>query len=143
VVRMALLLVIEPIFVVNLHKAGASLDFLGFTFRFDRHRRGGGRYLNIVPSTQAMNRVRRRLREMTQRRVQQPLAEVIGKLNRYLRGWRNYFSFGYPRLACKKVNWYVQTRLRCFMRTRSRRRGRQLEGPSRYQALRSQGLIYL
>jgi len=129
--------------IVNLHKAGASLDFLGFTFRFDRHRRGGGRYLNIVPSAHAMNRVRQRLREMTQRRVQQQLAEVIGKLNRYLLGWRNYFSFGYPRMAFKKVNWYVQTRLRCFLRTRSQRRCRQLEGPSRYQALRSQGLIYL
>ena len=129
--------------IVNLRKAGASLDFLGFTFRFDRHRRGGGRYLNIVPSAHAMNRVRQRLREMTQRRVQQQLAEVIGKLNRYLLGWRNYFSFGYPRMAFKKVNWYVQTRLRCFLRTRSQRRYRQLEGPSRYQALRSQGLIYL
>ena len=52
--------------IANLRKAGASLDFLGFTFRLDRHRRGGGRYLNIVPSANAMNRVRHRLREMTQ-----------------------------------------------------------------------------
>src|SRR5262249_31887376 len=37
--------------VVDLKQAGASLDFLGYTFRYDRDRHGRSwRYLNIAPS---------------------------------------------------------------------------------------------
>jgi len=60
-----------------------------------------------------------------------------------LSGKSRYFGFGYPSGAFQKVNWFLQIRFRRLLRTRSQRRGRQLEGPSRYQALRSQGLIYL
>ncbi|MGQ9687674.1 MAG: hypothetical protein ACUVXF_02635 [Desulfobaccales bacterium] len=58
-------------------------------------------------------------------------------------GWRNSFRFGYPGLAFRKINWFVQRRLRRFLVTRSRRRGRHLPGPSLYQGLRAKGLIYL
>ena len=58
--------------IVDLRKEGERLDFLGFTFRFDRNQLGSGRYLNIVPSAKSMNRVRERLRLMTQRQVQLP-----------------------------------------------------------------------
>jgi len=80
---------------------------------------------------------------MTQSWVKPPLGELIGRLNRFLRGWRNYFSFGYPGTAFRQVNWYVQRRLRRFLVTRSQRRGQHLPGPSLYQALRPKGLIYL
>ena len=129
--------------IVDLRRPGESLDFLGFTFRYDANRFGPGRYLHIVPSAKAMKRVRERLRHLTARQVNRPLNEVIGQVNRFLRGWSNYFSFGYPCMACRKVNWYVQQRLRCFLRTRSQRRGQPLPGPTRYQALRAQGLVYL
>src|SRR5262249_38946591 len=37
--------------VVDLKQVGASLDFLGYTFRYDRDRHGRPwRYLNVVPS---------------------------------------------------------------------------------------------
>ncbi|MBW1954050.1 MAG: hypothetical protein JRG72_08000 [Deltaproteobacteria bacterium] len=80
---------------------------------------------------------------MTSSGVHPPLEALIGRLNRFLCGWSNYFSFGHPRLACRQVNWYVQIRLRHFLRTRSQRRCKQLAGPSLYQALRAAGLIYL
>ena len=129
--------------IVDLRKKGASLDFLGFTFRYDRCRFvAGGRYLNIVPSAKTLNRVRERLRGLTSRKVQWLLPEVIGKVNRYLGGWSRYFGFGYPSRAFQKVNWYLQIRFRRFLRTRSQRRG-QLSGPSLYAALRAKGLIYL
>lgn len=129
--------------IVDLRQKGAGLDFLGFTFRFDQSRFGNWRYLNIIPSAKSMNRVRERLREMTRSGVHPSLEALIGILNRFLRGWSNYFSFGHPRMACRQVNWYVQIRLRRFLRTRSQRRGKQLDGPSLYQTLRAAGLIYL
>ena len=129
--------------IVDLRQEGERLDFLGFTFRFDRNQLGPGRYLNIVPSAKSMNRVRERLRLMTQRQVQLPPEKLITKMNRFLRGWRNYFSFGYPSTAFREVNWYVQKRWRRFLRTRSQRHCRQLGGPSLYHALKAKGLIYL
>jgi RNA-directed DNA polymerase len=129
--------------IVDLRKKGESLDFLGFTFRFYRSLFGKGQYLNIGPSAKSLHRVRERLRGLTIRRKQRPLQEVLGQMNRFLKGWSNYFSFGYPRVAFGKVNWYVQTRLRRFLKTRSQRRSKQLDGPSLFHSLRAAGLIYL
>ena len=52
--------------VLNLKQEGASLDFLGYTFRYDRDRFGRGqRYWNLVPSKKALTREREQLRAMT------------------------------------------------------------------------------
>jgi RNA-directed DNA polymerase len=52
--------------VVDLREEGASLDFLGFTFRYDRDLKGRGRkYLNMFPSRKALQRERDQLHEMT------------------------------------------------------------------------------
>ena len=85
--------------VVNLIEKQAHLDFLGYTFRYDRDWKGRGhRYLNIVPSKKALQRERNRLREMTgYSQSHKPLPRLIAELNRHLKGWGNYFSFGRPR----------------------------------------------
>lgn len=128
---------------VDLKKAGSSFDFLGFTFRRDRSLYGPGRYINVVPSDKSLKRARAKVHDMTIRRITAPVQEVIVNVNSFLVGWGNYFNFGYPRLALNKLDWYVQTRFRRFVRTRSQRRCRHLDGPSLYQALRSEGLVYL
>lgn len=129
--------------IVNLNKPGSSIDFLGFTFRFDRSLHGPGRYLNIVPSAKSLKRARSRIHDMTIRRIQQPVQEVIATVNRFLIGWGNYYRFGYPKVSFKKIDWYVQNRFRRFMKTRSHRHCRHLDGPSLYRALDSEGLVYL
>ena len=85
--------------IVNLNKPGSSIDFLGFTFRLDRSLHGPGRYLNIVPSAKSLKRARSRIHDMTIRRIQQSVQEVIDTVNRFLVGWGNYFSFGYPKVS--------------------------------------------
>src|SRR5207245_4404299 len=55
--------------VVDLRKEKASLDFLGYTFRWDRDLYGrAGRYLNVEPSKKALQRERERINELTDRR---------------------------------------------------------------------------
>ena len=72
-----------------------------------------------------------------------PVARLIETVNRKQRGWANYFSYGYPRKAKRKMNWYVECRLIGHLRRRSQRPFRLPEGRSYYQYLRQMGLVSL
>ena len=131
--------------VVELRQVGASLDFLGFTFRYDRDLKGRGfRYLNVIPSAKALHAQREALREMiSTRQSHEPVPELIQRVNLQLRGWANHFSFGYPRKAMRMMNWYVRSRLIKHLHRRSQRPFRPPKGRSFYQHLKQLGLIYL
>jgi RNA-directed DNA polymerase len=131
--------------IVNLRQPGTSLDFLGFTFRYDRDLKGRGfRYLNVVPSAKALQAQREALREMINTRQSHvPVPHLIVRVNRQLRGWANYFSFGYPRKAKRTMNRYVRSRLIKHLRRRSQRPFRPPRGRSFYQHFKQLGLIYL
>ncbi len=128
--------------VVRLHAAGTSLDFLGFTFRYDRDRLGRDRrYLNVMPSTRALARVREKLRGLTSASAKRPLGETILTVNTLLRGWSAYFRYGYPRGAFRALNYYLLVRFSCFLRNRSQRRSRPFrQGESLYAGLHRYGL---
>src|SRR5262245_5014784 len=131
--------------IVDLKQKGASLDFLGYTFRYDRDRYGRSlRYLNVVPSKRALLKERAALSELTSSRLCfKPLPDLIEDLNRNLHGWANYFSFGYPRAAYRNLNQHVQHRLRNHLRRRSQRPYQVPVGASLYAHLRHLGLQYL
>lgn len=131
--------------VLDVEQDGEELDFLGFSFRFDRDLKGRPkRYLNVFPSKKTMTRQRERLREMTGcSNCFKPLTVLIGDLNKQLTGWSNYFSFGYPRKAFRDMNFYVRVRLAGHLRRRSQRPYLPPEGKSLYRHLSDLGLIYL
>jgi RNA-directed DNA polymerase len=131
--------------VVELKEPKASLDFLGYTFRFDRDRHGGGHwYLNLEPSAKALAREREALRLMTgPEQCHTPLPELTKTINRHLRGWGKYFSLGYPRKAYRQINSYVRQRLTSHLQRRSQRGYRPPKGQSFYDHLNQMGLIYL
>lgn len=108
---------------VSLHLNGASLDFLGYTFRYDRDLQGRPkRYLNLCPSDKSLQRERDKLREMTgPDRCFVPVCALIAQINTHLRGWSNYFQKGYPRKAFRRINAFVQTRLIGHLKRRSQR----------------------
>ena len=79
--------------VVNLHLA-ESLDFLGFTFRYDRDLHGSDKtYLNVIPSKKSLEKARDAIREKTgPGKCYKPTPRVVEDLNTFLRGWSNYFN---------------------------------------------------
>lgn len=131
--------------VVNLGEEGASLDFLGYTFRYDRDLHGRGRrYLNMTASKKALKRERARLRELTDYHVCfKPLPNLVKELNRHLEGWVNYYKLGYPRVAFRGINSYVRERLRRHLRRRSQRPFRPPEGITYHEYFKRMGLVYL
>jgi RNA-directed DNA polymerase len=131
--------------VVNLREKGASLDFLGFTFRYYDDLKGRGwQYLNVSASAKALKKEREKLKEMTgPSQCFQPIPKLIESLNRQLDGWANYFRFGYPREAFREINLYVRDRLVQHLSRRSQRPFRPPEGSSYYEHLDKLGIRYL
>ena len=108
---------------VSLSRPGASLDFLGYTFRYDRDRLGrSNRYLNLCPSGRAIQRERDVLRRLIgPGQCFIPVPVLIAQVNRQMRGWGSYFRLGYPSRAYRKINRFVQERLEFHLKRRSQR----------------------
>jgi len=124
---------------------GESLDFLGYTFRYDRDLHGSERkYLNVIPSKKSVKKARQVLREKTgSNKCYKPTPEVVKDVNTFLRGWSSYFSYGYPRAALRDVNRHAQKRLLKHLNRRSQRKYHRAAGVSHYQHLENLGLLRL
>jgi RNA-directed DNA polymerase len=113
----------EKTSVVNVDEEGQWLDFLGYSFRYDRDLKGQGwKYLNRFPSKKSLTRARERIRDLTATNLGGlPIGLVVTRLNRFLIGWSNYFSTGYPRQAYREINRFVDLRLIRHLQRRSQR----------------------
>jgi RNA-directed DNA polymerase len=131
--------------VVDLREPGASLDFLGHTFRYDRDLQGRARkYLNVFPSKKAVQRERDKLREMTNRhQCFKPVSILMGELNRHRKGWANYFSFGYPTGAYWELDWFLGGRLIRHLQRRSQRPSHPPNGVAWFTHLQRLGWVCL
>jgi RNA-directed DNA polymerase len=127
--------------VVEVKQQGTSLDFLGFTLRYDKDLRGRNRkYLNTFPSTKATTRHRDNLCSVTNSGYKSSIRDAIATVNEKNRGWKNYFNIGYPRKCFKEINWFILNRFESFINHRSQRRCRPLkDGESLYAGLRRMG----
>jgi RNA-directed DNA polymerase len=91
-----------------------GFDFLGY--HFER----GYRW----PRKKSMDKVERRIRELTPRRTCGCSLELcIASLNEVLKGWYGYFKHSH-KTAFEDVDGYVRGRLRSILRNREGRRGR-------------------
>ena len=130
--------------VVKLEEGG-KLDFLGFTFWLAPDLRGRDhRYLRVEPSKKALARERDKLRDLTSTKLCfYPVPALIHRVNRHLRGWANYFSYGHPRVAFRQTNQFVRHRLYRHLRRRSQRPYRPPAGKTFYRHFADLGLLYL
>ncbi len=130
--------------VVQLREPRTSLDFLGFTFRYDRDLHGRGwRYLNLFPSKKSVTREKRAIKERVRRYGFMNPPSLIERLNWHLYGWSKYFTLGYPRKAFRKIDGYTRDRLYRHFRRRSQRPFRIPDGTTMYQFLQEWGLVRL
>lgn len=143
--RLGLTLNREKTRVVNLRDEGASVDFLGYTYRYDRDLNGGShKYLNMVPSKGAINRERESIRELVNTsQSHTPLPALIRRVNVQLKGWSNYYSVGYPRKAYREINAFTRERLRRHLKRRSQRPWKVASDTTYYEVFRKMGLVSL
>jgi RNA-directed DNA polymerase len=129
----------------QMEEIGTRLDFLGYSFRYDKDLHGRScRYLNIFPSPKSVKREREKLKQMTDKRqCFKPVPVLTAELNRHLKGWANYYSYGYPRKAFREINRYTRERMTKHLKRRSQRAYKVPEGKSYYKHLEEMGLICL
>ena len=131
--------------VVDLRTEGAEVNFLGYTFHRDGDIFGRGkRYLNMVPSDKALKKERASLHELTNcKQCFKPVPELIAEINQQTKGWKQYFSIGYPKAAYWEIDAYIRKRLEQHLKRRSQRGFEFPEDRTIFQYLEEQGLIAL
>lgn len=91
-------------------------DFLGYTFGRCYSPKNGRAYIGARPSRKSIKRIVESITQETDRRRILLDAEwVVGRLNRKLTGWANYFSMGPVSPAYRAINTHVLTRLRRWL----------------------------
>jgi group II intron reverse transcriptase/maturase len=100
--------------IVELGLGKEGFVFLGCYLRIVLSHFKRREYLFRWPSPRAMNRIRRRVRELTDRRRwagMKDIRQVIEVLNPVLRGWGNYYCTGNASWKFQQVDGYVTQRL--------------------------------
>jgi hypothetical protein len=101
-----------------------SVDFLGYTIGRCYSPRTGRAYIGTRPSRKSVQRICRQVSELTCRRwVLLDAATEVGRINRLLMGWSNYFCLGPVSKAHRGVDAHAQHRLRQWLRVKHKVRG--------------------
>ena len=93
-----------------------SMTFLGYRIGCNYRLETGAAYIGTRPSRESVQSICRRVSELTApRHVLLPPGVVVGRLNRLLTGWANYFILGQVSPAYEAIDRHAPRRLRQWL----------------------------
>jgi len=99
-------------------------DFLGYTFGPEYFRKDGHWYLGASPSRKSVQRLKDKVGDLLVPSDMGTWPDVRNRLNRLLRGWSAYFSYGTRLQAYRAVDHHVYESVRHFLARRHKVPGR-------------------
>jgi RNA-directed DNA polymerase len=118
-------------------------DFLGYTFGPHHYRKDGHWYLGASPSTKSVQRLKTKVGELLVPGNKGPWPVVRDQLNRLLRGWSTYFSYGTRLSAYRAIDNHVYDRVRHFLVRRHKVPGRGTQRFSHDTVFGELGVLHL
>jgi RNA-directed DNA polymerase len=98
-----------------------GFDFLGFHIRRMRKRGTNKHYVYTTPSRKSVGKIRDKVRDKTHRSTRNgDLDELLGSLNRSLRGWATYFRHGVSKATFGAIDSHAWLRLAGWIRRKYR-----------------------
>jgi RNA-directed DNA polymerase len=100
-----------------------GFDFLGYHFRRGTSQCTGKPSTILLPSTESIIRFRRKVKEITSRSTAwKPLDRILRELNRLIRGWGQYFRYGWVSKLLNSLDFYTDMRVFRWLRKKHQRR---------------------
>jgi RNA-directed DNA polymerase len=119
-----------------------GFDFIGFNCVKRKSPRSGKNTIYIFPAKSAQQKIRSRLKYLTSRRAPISPEEFVGMVNPLVTGWVNYCRHTHASQAFRRLQRFVNIRIRRYLTQRSKGRG---FGWKRFpnRKLYAMGLVYI
>ena len=85
------------------------LKFLGFSLYVKKTKKA-----SIRIHEKSMDRFKMKIRELLRRNQGRSIKDVLGRLNRYTRGWLNYYSIADAKMFIQEMNEHIGRKIRAY-----------------------------
>lgn len=102
-----------------------TFKFLGFQIGMVKSQQEGKYFPLVEPSAKSMKSVKQKIKFYTRREMNPvPINDIVKHLNALVRGWSNYYYYGYGHRKIKQVKFYMEESLRSQLRYRHKVKNR-------------------
>ncbi len=92
-----------------------KLEFLGFVFSLSKGN------VFFKPKKESLKKFKDKVKTITAKKLPLKPKEMIGRLNRVIRGWGNYFKIGHVKASYKELDVWIRMRCRLFIEKKKSR----------------------